>query len=430
MRTQSNRIALATIGSLLLLAACSRTEEKTVSANLGPAEAAAEAAEAPEAEPVNEPVIPEPVALSAHQDELLEICYEAASKFPLDPHIKNRSRAQERVVEAAFELEDPERALRYTMGIENWRRGSCYADYAYAMALRGEADRAQEFLVKAEQFLEEQADWRGYRILAKIARTHQRLGNTELAAKVAGGIQNGTELAAYETERARDLETVDLADQLAWAEQTAKGGSIEEMDLVFQTLTVVYERVYADAEARAAIEEKLQAIRNNAPLELTLRTLRDLTSIAIANEDPDHALELATESADLFASVNWSSESEIKVGSEVAGVRHLAGDEEGALEELARLKRLYDISLPRIFDVFRADALVPLAEAYAAIGETDKAYATYALALDEGTKNPNSRPRVDDLILVSLSMIRRGLEPTPEMMERFRDVNDELGDPW
>jgi len=429
MRTQFNRIALATIGSLFLLTACSRSEEQSVAANLSPTNAPADAAEA-EAEPVKEPVKLEPVELSEFQDELLEICYEAATKFPLNPHIKNRSRAQAQVVDATFELADPERALRYTMGIEDWRRGACYADYAYQMALRGDSDRAHEFVGKAEQFLEEEADWRGYRILAKIARTHQRLGNTELAAEVAGQIENGTELAAYETERARDREEVELADQLAWAEQTAKGGSLEEMDLVFQTLTVVYERVYADEEARAAIEEALQGIRSNAPLELTLRTLEDLTRIAIANGDLDHARELSTETDDLFGSVDWSSESEIQVGSKVAEMRYLAGEEEGALEELARLKRLYDISLPRIFDVFRADALVPLAEAYAAISETDKAYETYALALEESTKNPNSRPRVDDLILISLSMIHQGLEPTPEMMERIREINEGLGDPW
>lgn len=419
MRTQPNRLALAAIGSLLLFGACGQGDPVSAEANLG-ATSSTESA----------PAKPEPVTLLPYQDELLEVCYEAASKFPLNPHIKNRSRAQALVVQAAFELDDPERALRYTMGIENWRRGSCYADYAYQMAVQGDAARAHEFIGKAEQFLEEQADWRGYRILAKIARTHQCLGNTELAAKLAGEIGNGSELAAYETERVRGLEEVDLADQLAWAEMTAKGGRLEEMDLVFETLAVLYARVYADAESRTAIEEKLRTIRGGAPLELTLRSLESLARVAIENDGLAHAREISSEIDELVASVKWSAEDELRVGSGAAEIRYLAGDEEGALAELARLERLYDANLPMIFDVFRPDALVPLAEAYAAIGETDKAYTTYALALEEGTKNPNSRPRVDDLLLVSLSMMRQGLEPTPEMMTTIRAINAGLADPW
>ncbi|MFN9332242.1 MAG: hypothetical protein ACK6D1_06520, partial [Planctomycetota bacterium] len=50
-------------------------------------------------------------ALTASQRDLLQLAFDAASKFPPVQHRKNRSRAQEVVVVAAFELGDPEFAV-------------------------------------------------------------------------------------------------------------------------------------------------------------------------------------------------------------------------------------------------------------------------------------------------------------------------------
>ncbi len=49
------------------------------------------------------PTLANDAQLHESQIQLLKLSYRAATKFPLNPHIKNRSRAQDQVVQACFE---------------------------------------------------------------------------------------------------------------------------------------------------------------------------------------------------------------------------------------------------------------------------------------------------------------------------------------
>src|SRR6185503_20684098 len=60
-------------------------------------------------------------ALAPYQAELLDLAFETVSKMPAVPHIKNRTRAQEEIVEAALALGQPKRARAFSDRIENWR---------------------------------------------------------------------------------------------------------------------------------------------------------------------------------------------------------------------------------------------------------------------------------------------------------------------
>ena len=59
-------------------------------------------------------------ALQPWQRELLHVAFEAASRFPTEPHWKNRGRAQDVVVAACFQLEQPELARSYGERIGDW----------------------------------------------------------------------------------------------------------------------------------------------------------------------------------------------------------------------------------------------------------------------------------------------------------------------
>ena len=48
--------------------------------------------------------------LAEYQKELLDLAFDTASTFPTVPHVKNRARAQGEVVQACFELDQPQRA--------------------------------------------------------------------------------------------------------------------------------------------------------------------------------------------------------------------------------------------------------------------------------------------------------------------------------
>src|SRR5262245_46132888 len=71
------------------------------------ATAAASARTAPPSSP-SAPAAPPP--LRPAQRDLLQLAFDAASSFPLDPHTRNRSRAQDEVVAACFELGQPDLA--------------------------------------------------------------------------------------------------------------------------------------------------------------------------------------------------------------------------------------------------------------------------------------------------------------------------------
>jgi hypothetical protein len=372
--------------------------------------------------------------LAPHVDALLEVCIDAASKFPLNPHIKNRSRAQEKVVQAAFTLGDLERGLRYTNRIENWRRGACYADYAFHLAEGGDSPVIQEHLEKAAQWIEtgEDADWRTYSIKVKIARTHERLGQLEAAQAILAGLppQAAAERAEYEAERSRHLGEEEFDARLSWVDASTRQGTLDDVKMAFAGLTTLYERFYPDADRRGRIEAAMRDARAKAPLDITLDAFDGLARIALAAGDREHALELSREVSELIASVEWLPEDEIARASTAAELRFLAGDEEGGRAELDRLRGLFERKREVIYDIYRADALTPLAAAYARIGDLEGARETYALALEESVRNPNSRPRVDDLVLICLSMIETGFEPSAELLARIREISAGLGDPW
>jgi hypothetical protein len=78
----------------------------------------------------------------------------------------------------------------------------------------------------------------------------------------------------------------------------------------------------------------------------------------------------------------------------------------------------------------RADAVIPLAEAYAVIGDSGQALEMYKLALRDGSENPNARVRAIDLAALSSSMAVHGVMPDAQLRARMKEVRNGLSDPW
>ena len=89
-----------------------------------------------------------------------------------------------------------------------------------------------------------------------------------------------------------------------------------------------------------------------------------------------------------------------------------------------------DESRVRFIDIYRAGELRQIAEAYHAMGDRAKALALYERAIDESLVNPNSRPRVEDLVATCLSLAKTGCEPDAELATRLEKVFAGLGAPW
>ena len=401
---------------------------------LSPMTATGQETPAPETEEVQPVEHPGDVVVPEWKLRLLDVAYDAASAFPLHPHSKNRAKAQEVAVRAALELRQPTRALRYTEGIENWRRGAGLAAYAYYCAEQGVDGPVAALLAQADEIsrsseLTNDQEWRRERIQATIARTHLLMGDTDKAAAVTASMASA-EAGVVENQRARTVDVRALEPHLARLEEIGAAGDFEQTKHALRTSAAFYARVYEDEEKREKIEDKVRSVWKRLPAEIRIEILTDLSATAARHGDTEHAVALVDEGETVFAAVRWTLEHGLEVRSALAAARHRAGDPKGAREKADEAFLDYQKGKDGIYDMFRADALLPLAEAYTEMEADETAKGLYRMALEEAVKNPNSRPRVEDLTAILCSMALHDVEPTTGIWKQIEKAREGLGDPW
>lgn len=380
-------------------------------------------------------------AITPYRSHLLDLAYDAASAFPIHPHVKNRSRAQEAVVTASLELGQTQRALRQAAGIANWRRGKCYADVAYALAERGERARVQEYLDLATAIadggglepagtdVEGPQEWHGDRIRASVAATYVLLGQEERAARASEGAVE-SETNAIHVERARRSDPARFDERVAALDALVAAGSFESLRAALDAYAELYGRHYDDAERRDLVAARIESAWTKLPIQVRVDVQAKLVAHAIDRGDEARALA-SVESADaLLATTKWTAEGNVPLAARIAGLRARAGDRKGAIERLDAVLARYEAERETVVNVYRAGVLRPVAEAYAAAGEEDRARAVYARAIEEGVVNPNSRPRAEDLAATAASMAVHDVEPDERLVARMEEIRAGLGDPW
>ena len=395
------------------LTACSDAESATLAA------AADEIAQAvPDAE------------LRTAQRELLAIAFDAASALPLEPHIKNRSRAQEGVVLAYLELDQPQHALVALRGIDNWRRGACYADLAFYLAEHGGAEaRIVEALDQARLVARSTEDWRRDRILAKVARVHALLGQDQLVADTTreiSSVEAGRVAGAY----ALGADAARCDAQLGMLDTLPLTATFEEVREAILACLTLHERFYADVERRERIEAKIIETLPKVPLDLRIGMLQALAETNAELGSPDRALELLARAQTLYDGAKWNAEHAVPLLARAASIRYAAGQREAGLAEAAIALETYESAGRKLIDIYRAQALCPLAEAYVRMGQPEDALRIYRLAIEAGVINPNSRPRAMDLAATCSSMAVNGAEPDEALNARIAEIRAGLGDPW
>lgn len=378
------------------------------------------------------PVADQPI--SAAQAELLELAFGAASALPANPHIKNRSLAQEEVVTACLELDQPQRALVFAGQIDNWRRGAAYADCAFHLAQRGataEVSRLLDLAREVASHPEEEGGegWRSDRIRVKIARTQLWLGQDQLAAEMVAGadVSEADEMADARAH---------YADAAAFdAHMEAVPAAVETLnfDLVRNALVdcaELFNQFYDDAVRRDRAEQLIKSSWGSLPIMVRTELMLQLVEFALDHADSAKALALVNETQEILDGSTWRAEDEIAMRARLAALRHRAGDPAKARAEADAARGLYEVERVRIVDIDRAGTLRPVAEAYRTLGDVPSALAVYQQAAAEATVNPNSRPRAMDLAALCCSMAVYGIEPDAELWQRLREMRAALGDPW
>lgn len=372
--------------------------------------------------------------LAAFQSKLLDIAFEAATALPVVPHIKNRSRVQEVVVAACFELDQPRRALGYIEQIENWRRGAGYADFAFYCAQHGDTTEVQHYLDLAEQVSESSEDaqaqeWRRDRIRAKIARTHHWLGQVQQAARFEAGVAD-SELGEVGVVKAMLMNTDAFDEQINALDTAVATGNFDQLRNMLPICVQLFNRFYGDRDRVSLVEEKIKVARGKLPVMIGVELMMELARIVLDHNDRGRALELVSEAQLLLGRSKWNAEFHIPLIAQLAELRYRAGDKEKARSEVDAALARFDAERNEIVNIYRAETLRPLAEAYHSMGDRTGALMIYKRALEEGVENPNSWPRAEDLSATCCSIALHEVEPDAELWDRISQIHDELGPPW
>ena len=353
--------------------------------------------------------------LSASQAELLQVAFDAASAMPLNPHIKDRARAQEKVVDACFELEQPQKALQYIKQIPNWRRGLGYANYSFYSVKHGVTNQVDVLLQEAESIAKVATqEWRTEAVLQRIKQVRALLSHPESSESVDAGGRS-------------DLP---FEKKLAEVDQEISSGELISLQAGMSTCCLLYKEFYNQKELRTRIEQKMDVIRQKLPVFIRLQYMKQMVRIALGNDDMQPAHRLLDEMEQFISDNTWPVEYEVRVTADLASLQAECGDVDSAAVTLNKAQELYEKNQANIVDIERADALVPIAEAALTAGQQSRAMAVYQMALNASLKNPNSRPRANDLCLICISMALHAVEPSEDGWSALRSIKAGLGDPW
>jgi hypothetical protein len=372
--------------------------------------------------------------LEHYRAELLELAFESATAMPIEPHIKNRSRAQEAVVVACLELEQPRRALASVDKIANWRRAAGYADLAFYAAQHGLPDVAEHFVGLAHQWSEDSEDedaqdWHKDRVRVRIAQTYAWLRQPDRAAPFEAGLVE-SESGKLSSVKAQLLDAEAFEQQIEALESVVATGTFDQVRNALSACAQLYGRFYADKTLRSRCEDLIKASWEKLPILVRIELLMELAGFALDHGDQGSALELVGEARGIAQSVQWIPEDEIALQARLAELRYRAGDASAARSEADGALAKFEAERDKIVDIYRAGALRALAETYLSMGDTQVALEVYGRAVEEGVANPNSRPRAQDLSATCLSMALHGFEPSAELRARLREIRDGLGAPW
>lgn len=367
--------------------------------------------------------------LAVFQIELLDIAFETATAIPVNPHLKDRSRAQAAVVETCLELSQSKRALGFIERIDNWRRGSCYADLAFYCVQHGYAIDVERYLNLAGQISETAEDWRRDRIRIKIAKTHTVLGQTKQANQFEADVVD-SEAGKVAGVKAMISDADSFDEQMKTLEALIAIGNFDILKNVLQAYAQLFNRFYNDTKQRSLAEEKIKTSWDKLPVFIRMELLMELAGFALDHEDQNKAIELVNEAQLLMDDHQWPLEHRIPMMAKLVGLRFRAGDIENARTDADTALALFNAQKSRIVNIYRAEALRPIAQAYQSMGDTEAALSVYKQVVEEGVKNPNSRPCAEDLSATCCSIALYAVEPDTELWRRIRQISEELGQPW
>lgn len=366
--------------------------------------------------------------------ELLELAFEAASRLPLDPHIKNRSKIQAEVIDACIAHGLFERAEAYAAEVADWRRGVALGELAHQAARRGDIANADRLAAAARGELlssiaSEEQEWRSQSILAKMALTELTLGRTESVLKFEREIEHSERLELVRA-KAHLLPEEDLDLQLDEYRKLIDSKDFEIMRNALNGAIELHDRFYEREQVRSEIEALVDEGSRTMPSTMRFDFMCRLTEQALHHGDRANGAKRLEAVQRAFDEARWIPEDHVPGLARLGSLRFRTGSTSQGVGQLGAALGVFEVERYRVPDVFRGDTLRPVAQAYIEVGEPETALSVYRKLVEEGALNPNSRPRAQDLVRTALALVRLDLRPDDALSARLKEIGRGLGEPW
>jgi hypothetical protein len=414
-----SRTILLPAGMLLATCCCLSAQEERQPAT---------SAEAAPGQPTDEPV-------AAWRRELLDFAFAAASGLPTEPHQKTRCRLQEAVVSEMLQLGQPVQARKLGSSIGNWRRGVVYAEYARYCAERGFLEEAKRYTGMAMSIAaavmqdDNPQAWRRDRIRSRLVEAMLLMDEPREAAKLQVQLVD-SESRDLARRTARGLDQARALEFLRGVDRVCTNGDFDQVRAALAAAAEVHDVFYGDDELREAAARRVATGYARLPLMVRIELLGDLAEDAIGHGDAEGALGHIDAALALTDKTQWRPQHEVPIRARLAALLHRAGSAKRAEQQLRDAEMRFADGRQMILDIECAETLLAVAEAYVALGRQDRAMLTWRRALEEAQRNPNSRPRVEDLVGICISLVQMEVEPDAALEQALRHAEEQLGAPW
>ena len=370
-----------------------------------------------------------PPLANLSQDDLLDLAFQISTSIPIEPFASDRARMQALVAQACIKNGSLIQAIQYASRIEGWRQGELFALIGQQYATSNETQLALDFAARAMEVATKEIDWRRERIVIETAKIYLQLGDSAKASALVEGVTQA-ELGKLETARTAIVLQSQLENQ---ADMFDKALGTKNFDLVrgaVEGYLVWLDRVSEDeirtTRALKAIDDALPGL----PVDLQVKYGIDLADHLHKNLKRDLAILKLDKATEIFLTTTFLPEDVAPLGAMIARARIRMGDEQSARLLLQRFYKEHSTRREGIVNLRRATSLRALAEGFCELGDRDDAIACYTWALEEGTINPNARPRAEDLGATCVSMAEYGIPITPELKHQIDTIRSSLMYPW
>ncbi|MFO0782480.1 MAG: hypothetical protein U0636_02185 [Phycisphaerales bacterium] len=384
---------------------------------------------APASAPPPPTVAPAPATAAAPLPAVYELAFKIGSTIPADPHERDRARMQQAVALACREHGLLEDATRYASSIAGWRRPEALALIGQSYVTQGQESKARDVLVKATLLAQAEGESYRDRVNTEVARGYAMLNDLQHAAELAPPA-SAAELCRLDVARLTVLPADKLDEQ---ADAFDRAIALKNFDIARAAIDgyqVWLGRVATDAPRRSRALKALESAIPGLPLDLQVAAhLRTAEALWNAGLKPE-ALEALARAQQILSTGAFLPEDVAPLLTPVALAELKMVSADKARATLASLRSRYEELKEQIVDLRRARSLRALGEAWATLGDRQAAAACFAEALEEGSRNPNARPRAMDLCLTCVSMANVGMQPSKAMQERIEAIQAGLKDPW